>query len=476
MTYFSIRPYTSCRANSVASPSKPALQRWMAAKRTAQKLFLVCVLGSLLDLGVAYGQGPGSKQPAFEVVGSQLRIDSHIAKYDKYGHLLPWTSMEDAIDREMQWYEKCPWENGYPRFVTLTFMTGDYTATSRSDMIPAMQDGMGIISYLKYYHWKKESDPGALKIARAMGDFLVKETLTPDSGKYPLFTRSTGHMGQLPLRADTGSQADHPYEIEPDKGGIAGYALMLLYDQTHDARYLRQALQNARDLARNMTPGDETHSPWPFRVDYRTGVARGPISSDMSYNLRLFDILIAHGYSEFKQPRAQLWTWIKTIQIPNLQKGGSLWVQFFEDYNMEKNRNSWAPLNLARYLVEQRNSLDPDWKSDSKSLIDFAVGNFCSIHFGLIVCGEQDDDKAPWGGAFSTFGGVLAQYSAVTGDPEYKGMAWQILTLGLYAIDTDGSPRASIVQRYNGGWQEDAHTDKIHNYIDAMEAFPGWAH
>ena len=451
----------------------PALLR---EKRFTGKLFLACILAPTFCLGVSHSQ----KKPipsAIQIMnGSEVKIDTHIAQYGEHGQLLPWTSWSDAIDREMQWYQRGPWDNGYPRFVTLTFMTDTYQATDRTDTIPAMQNGMGIISYLKYYRWKKESDPGTLKIARAMGDFLVKESLTPDTGKYPRFTRSTGQRGQFPLQPDAGSQRDQPYEIEPDKGGIAGYALVLLYDQTHDARYLQQALQNARDLARNMTPGDATHSPWPFRVDYRTGEARSPVSSDMSYILRLFDVLIAHGHSEFEQPRTQLWTWIKTYQIPSLQTGGSLWVQFFEDHAQEDNRNAWAPLNLARYLVEKRDSLDPDWKSDSRSLIDFAVHNLCSLQYGLVMCGEQDQDKKPWGGVYSTFGAVLAQYTAATGDPEYKSMAWQILTLGIYAIDQNGSPRALLTDPFTGGWQEDAHTDKIHNYIDAMEAFPEWAH
>lgn len=456
-----------------------------AAERGIAKLILICILVSVLGISVAEAQTPnvpvaGHLERSAGPVTSEIKIDSHVAKYDEHGQLLPWTSWGDAIDREMQWYLQCPWENGYPRFVTVTFMDGDYKA-SRRDTIPAMQNGMGIISYLKYYHWKKESDPRILNIARAMGDFLIKETLTPDTGKYPRFTRSTGWRDQRPLHEDSGSQADQPYEVEPDKGGIAGYGLMLLYEETNDSRYLQQAVQNARVLSRNMTTGDDTHSPWPFRVDYRTGNARGPISSDMSYILRLYDKLLAHGYSEFEQPRAKLWTWIKTIQIPNVAKpnlkdGGSLWVQFFEDYALEKNRNSWAPLNLARYLIEQRESLDANWQSDAKLLIDFAISNFGSIRFGVFVCGEQDDDKDPWGGALSNFGGVVAQYAAASGDLEYKGMAWQALTLALYATDEDGSPRASVVKNVRGGWQEDAHTDKIHNFIDAMEAFPAWAH
>ena len=56
----------------------------------------------------------------------------------------------------------------------------------------------------------------------------VNEALTPDSGQYPRFTRSTGTRAGFPQPADCGSQGDRPYEIEPDKGGIAGYALALL--------------------------------------------------------------------------------------------------------------------------------------------------------------------------------------------------------------------------------------------------------
>ena len=456
-----------------------------AAEFKVASLLLTCLLGSTLGVGHACGQAPAiAAENGFQQVpGSiarEVKIDNHVARYDERGQLLPWISWAEAIDREMQWYLRCPWENGYPRFVTTTFMNSDYTP-SRRDTIPAMQNGMGIISYLKYYHWKKDADPQVLKVARAMGDFLTRETLTPDTGKYPRFTRSTGWRGQLPLQPDSGSQADHPYELEPDKGGIAGYALMLLYEETKDPRYLQQALQNARVLAANMAVGDDTHSPWPFRVDYRTGEPRGPVSSDMSYILRLFDKLIAHGYSEFQSPRAALWTWIKTIQIPNAtksakQNGGSLWVQFFEDYALENNRNSWAAMNMARYLVEQRDSLDTSWQPDAKILIDFVLRNFCGIRFGVFVCGEQDDDKAPWGGALTNFAGVTAQYAAATGDLEYKGMAWQALTLALYATDEDGSPRASVVKTVGGGWQEDAHTDKIHNLIDAIEAFPDWAH
>jgi len=299
-------------------------------------------------------------------------IGNHRAVYDAHGALLPWSPWRDAIQREVNWYLNCPVEHGYPRFVYTTFMDGNYEPLAENaSFIPATQDGMGIISYLKYYAWQGKKDPRVLRIARYMGDYLVKEGNTPDEGKYPRFSRSTGWRGKFPQPADCGSQGDHPYEIEPDKGGIAGYALALLYRKTGDEKYLRQAVQNARVLAANMVVGSATNSPWPFRVDYRTGAGRGAVSGNMSFILRLFDKLIELGHGEFQAPRDRLWGWIRNFQLPDLAQDGLLWVQFFEDHSEPDNRTAWAPLNLARYLLEKKEALEPNWQQHARALIVF---------------------------------------------------------------------------------------------------------
>jgi len=403
-------------------------------------------------------------------------IGNHPAVYDAHGVLVPWTPWRDAIQREVTWYLNCPVEHGYPRFVYTTFMDGSYQPMAKNaTFIPAMQDGMGILSYLKYYAFQGKKDPRVLQIARYMGDYLVKEANTPDAGTYPHFTRSTGWRAKFPQPPDCGSQDDKPYEIEPDKGGIAGYALVLLYEETQEEKYLQQALQDARALATNMVAGTATNSPWPFRVDYRTGGSRGAVSGNMAYILRLFDKLIGHDHREFRAPRDKLWAWIKNFQLPDLAKDGMLWVQFFEDHSEPDNRTAWAPLNLARYLLEQKEALDPDWQKDAKLLIDFTNNRFTSIQDGVLVCGEQTHDREPWGGILSTYGAVLAMYAKATGSNDFKGLAYQALNYCLYAVNDDGCPGQRATGPSRGGWQEDAHTDKLHNILDAIAAFPEWA-
>lgn len=401
---------------------------------------------------------------------------THTSVRGPHGILLPWAPWHVLIEREMNWYLKCPVEHGYPRLVYTTFLDGNYDPFKRSpSFIPCTQNGMGIISYLKYYAYSAKANPKVLEFARAMGDYLVKETLTPETGKYPRFTRSTGWRAQFPFPPDCGSQADKPYEIEPDKGGIAGFALILLYEETKDRRYFDQALQNARVLSANMRDGDATRSPWPFRVDYRTGAARGEVSGNMSFILRLFDTLIEHGQAEFRAPRERLWKWILEFQIPNLAKDGLLWVQFFEDHEELDNRIAWSPLNLARYFIEKKEALHADWKRLAKVLIDFVNRWFVTVRNGVAVCGEQTYDVEPWSGVLSNYGGVLAMYASATGTRDYEAVAYQALNYVLYGSDDDGCPADRGFDKPRGGWQEDAHTDKIHNFMDAIAAFPEWA-
>jgi hypothetical protein len=408
-------------------------------------------------------------------MNTPMTIAGHVVRRDASGQLLPWTSWSAALDREMNFYQQCPLTHGYPRFACETFLDASWTpSTERTDIIPATQNGMGIISYLKFYGMRGEQQPALLATARLMGDYLLKEVLTPDVGKYPAFTRSTGRRAQFPQPADCGSQSDGPYEIEPDKGGIAGYALLSLFEATGDSKYLMQALHNARVLAANQQPGDAAHAPWPFRVDYRSGEGRGPVSGNMTYILRLFELLIEHGYAEFSTARQSLWQWIKGHQVPSAAAGGSLFAQFFEDHDTPTNRTAWAPLNLARYLLEKRDSVDPDWLKDCRSLIHFVRATFTHQEFGVNVCHEQDEDKQAWGGVNATYGAVLAMYAKAADSPTLAGEARQALNFTLYSIDELGRPRDVPQSPQPGGWQEDAHTDVIHNYVDALRAFPHW--
>jgi hypothetical protein len=194
----------------------------------------------------------------------------------------------------------------------------------------------------------------------------------------------------------------------------------------------------------------------------------------MAYVLRLYDLLLAQGHGEFAGPRAALYDWIKRHQIPSAAGDGALFAQFFEDHDTPTNRSAWAPLNLARYLLEQQAAMDADWRADAASLIGFVRRHFTHVEHGITVCHEQDEDPDAWGGINSTYGAVLALYAKAAAAPRLAREARLALNFTLYSIDVLGRPRDLNKKPAPGGWQEDAHTDVIHNYVDAMSTFPDW--
>ncbi len=408
------------------------------------------------------------------------RIGFHDAVHDEAGRLLPWTSWDDVLTREVEWYLRCPdGEKGYPVYFHATFMNGSYQAY-RTDFIPATQVGMGILSYVKYWRYTGKADRRVMRQAARMGDFLAEHCLTPDEGAYPRFPRSTGVFSHLPI--DSSAQGDAkfgPNVIEPDKGGIAGYAFLTLYHEQCGPKFLDLAAHAADVLVQNMREGDAARAPWPFRVDAVTGEYWGERNGNMVYILRLFDGLIARGMTQYQPARDRLWNWIKTYQIdaPDSREQ-SLWIQFFEDMTEDDNRNSWAPLEMARYLIEQKDALDPDWKSLAERCIQFATTHFAiEKPGGAVLMGEQDSDKRPWGGACSKLGAVAALFYAAGGGEQYKELAYRNLNWATYFVDEDGGPAALWLEDEfkKGSWQEDCHTDVVHNFVDALTAVPEWA-
>src|ERR1700753_3809617 len=106
----------------------------------------------------------------------------------------------------MRFYRGCPRDHGYPRFGYVTFLDRNWVAhPNRTDTIPSTQIGMGILSYLKYAAFSPNAADFSPSTARALGDYLTRESLTPVGGKYPSFTRSTGTRERFPLPPDAGS-------------------------------------------------------------------------------------------------------------------------------------------------------------------------------------------------------------------------------------------------------------------------------
>lgn len=230
-----------------------------------------------------------------------------------------------------------------------------------------------------------------------------------------------------------------------------------------------------------MREGTASIAPWAFRVNSIDGEEYGNKNGNMIFIVRLFDVLISEGYKEFIDARNTLWNWILNFQIPSKDDpNSSMWVGFFEDIVEweEVDRNSWCPLETARYLIEKKQSVDNNWMKNVEKLIHFSLNYFSGTRPGNVtVMGEQDKDHKPWGGACSKLAAIGSMFSCAGGSKYYDQIATSTLNWMTYFIDNDGCPAAKndgiSDSSSRGGWQEDAHTDKIHNWIDALNAKKG---
>ena len=125
--------------------------------------------------------------------------------------------------------------------------------------------------------------------------------------------------------------------------------------------------------------------------------------------------------------------------------------------------------------MEGREKLDPDWRAHTEKLLNFVDATFVIPYGGYSVCIEQDWDPKPFGGVMSTYGAAMAAYARLTRSLVHRARARQAFDLLVQIIGEDGLPNDLVLQDDRGGWQEDAHTDKVHNFLDALAAFPEWA-
>jgi hypothetical protein len=92
-----------------------------------------------------------------------------------------------------------------------------------------------------------------------------------------------------------GCSGDGVGHIEPDKSADAAFGFNILANITGDASLRHAAVAVADTLAKLVRPAplsNGTRSPWPFRVDAKSGVVIEQYTSNVYSHLRLFDQLI----------------------------------------------------------------------------------------------------------------------------------------------------------------------------------------
>jgi hypothetical protein len=470
-------------------------------RRRLITLIGVAAVGALTLVGVwPQAAGAGPAPPPTGPVNAELPW--HPVTVDPGGGLLAWyrprqhRGYDEVLHLGWNFVEHdVPDQTGTGRktYLTNSVFDGSTLQGVYWQSNPAMTFGAFVDSALAWYPYS--GDAGAVRSVGAMLRYALRNGTTPANWSWANVPFPTG-CGNQPTygRCLSDMPEDYYGGIEPDKVGELGIGYARFYEMTGDRTYLRAAIHCADALARHVRPGDDSHTPWAFRVDGRTGATLDgeTFGGAVVSPLRLFDELIRLRQGDVRaygRARTMAWRWLDSHQLDPASPVYDDWSGYFEDVpKSPDNVNQAVPTYTALYLLDLPDParLDPHWKSDVHHLITWVdrqlgVGPF----YGATGINEQGPStggsylccsSAGLGSDTARWAAVNALYAARTRDTRAAEAAYRSLNYATYFAGSDG--RVSCCGQSFGSiqyWFSDGYADYLRSFNWAMAALPGLA-
>ncbi len=361
---------------------------------------------------------------------------------------------------------------------------------------PAMVYGSMVDSLVAWYPYS--GDEQAKAVVRRMLDYELAHGTTPPDWNWP----------DVPFATSCGNQAEYgrciqdmPHEfyggIETDKIGELGIGYVLFYEMTGDQKYLQAGIHCADALASHVRPGNADQTPWPFRVDARTGAVLDgeEYGGATTSPLRLFDELIRikeGNVTAYQKARDMAWKWVLDYPLNQGSKAWDKWSGYFEDVPKDtKNLNQEIPDYTAYYILTRPNpaAIDPQWVAHVGHLIDWVrhyegLGPFFGAwaineqHRPDIIHGNERGccSRAGDGSATGRWAAINALYYERTGDLQAKHDAFRSLNYATYYAASDGKISCCGTDYGDEGyWWSDGYADYLRHFNWVMGAIPEWA-
>jgi hypothetical protein len=409
------------------------------------------------------------------------RLGYHEVRTDASGKIVPWygDGPSQAYDHVVRlvwnfWdtMRNCP--NGVPYYLLHQVWKADQDDPRG---LGGDQISMALSSWNLLYGYL--GDPAVPSNMRMIADYWVAHGLAPDGQiwgglpyPYDLDVLSGRYDGDM--RAGAGF-------LQPDKAASFGAELVMLYKMTGERRYLERAIAIADRLVRNVKPGDEANSPWPFRVNSLTGqipeerndrdhlMYRASYTTNWTGALRLFDELatLNEGQPERYRTTSRLVTdWLKAYPLKN-----NRWGPFFEDVSTKDYSDTEINADTLAFYVLEHPAWDRQWRSQAREILDWSYRTFANHEadkWGVVVINEQTAYTIPGNSHTSRHASVELLYSEKTGDWSARDAAIRRLTWASYWVDSDGK------NRYPGdeNWLTDGYGDFVRHYLRAMASAP----
>jgi hypothetical protein len=413
----------------------------------------------------------------------------HPVRVDEAGNILPWysancgQSYSDAIERVWKFWKNMEKDsNGMPYYMNhQVWRPGHDRRGLGGDQLM-----MALSSWDLYYNFT--GDTSVIANMKLMADYYLEHSLSKPSDSWPdipypynMNVESGIYDGDMILGKNF---------TQPDKAGSFGFELVRLYKKTGNEKYLTAAIKIANTLASKARPGDNDHSPWPFKVNAVTGDTGVLIEQEVWYEgmdkdlknkltrkssyttnytgaLQLFSGLLSMDKgrtTEYKNAFDIVFEWM--AQFPATT---NKWGPFFEDVP----RWSDTQINAITYamFLMKNTHLSPDWKKTVKNIFSWVYDSLTDNRYskyGVKVIDEQSAYRQPGNSHSSRQASMELLYWKLTGDTTYVRNAVKMLNWATYMVDHDGKNFYPT----NDIWLTDGYGDYTRHYLRAMAAGP----
>lgn len=404
---------------------------------------------------------------------------------------LGWNFLEHKVPRDTRY------STGLPVYLVNSVFNGESLQGEYWQHNPAMVYAAMVDSLAGWYPYS--ADSAAIGVVRGMLDHQLAHGTTPADWAWP----------GVPFATSCGKTSDYgkciqdmPKDFyggtESDKVGELGTGYVLFYEMTGERKYLDAAIRCAVALASHVHSGDAGHTPWPYRLDARSGVTIGgeDYGGNLTGPLRLLDELIRlkeGDTSAFAKARETAVQWLLKYPLNRESPAYNKWTGYFEDVAKDQeNLNQVLPTLLARYILlsPDPDELTPEWTRWSMltgRLLDwvrtsFGRGPFLSAvaideqgNPGSRVYGHSCCSRAGLSSHTSRWAAVNALYFEKTGDMQAREDAFRSLNYATYFTLPDG--RVSCCGDGFGGqfWFSDGYADYLRSFSWAMGSLPEYA-
>jgi len=446
-------------------------------------LLTLLALLALCSGSALAGDYVNSELPWHEaVVDSQgkLLAWSHPEKnlgYDRVLHLA-WDFIEHRIPNDAK--------SGLKVYLVNSVFDGKTLQGSNGQGNPASTFGEFVDSLIAWYPYSGDNE--AIKVVRSMLDHHLAHGTTPADWNWPNVPFATNLKNDPEYGKNIHGMPPEFYGgIETDKVGELGVGYCLFFELTGDKKYLAAAIHCADALASHIREGDETHTPWPFRVDARSGATldQAEYGGMIVAPVRLFTELVRlkeGDFEKYETARKTAWAWILKYPMHN-----GRWIGYFEDVRSNtENFNQASPTMTAYYLLTQPDpeSLDPRWRDDVGRLIDLVRrrlgrGPFLGA-WGIDEQGPPPDyigccSRAGLGSDTSRWAAINAMFYEKTGDLQAREDAFRSSNYATYFCDDEGKVSCCGVTHWTTYWFSDGYADYLRHFLWTMGAIPEFA-